>query len=121
MDIGRGTVGRTGVQEIACMPGLVDMGRPDAPELAPVVWHPREHYSMNCRDFRRRLLVDPAREDADTNRHAAHCPACAAERAHARAFEEMLRAALLAEEGMTGSAHGAGSSSPFSRNRVRLT
>lgn len=52
---------------------------------------------MNCRDFRRRLLVDPAREDADVARHAARCPACAAVRARARAFEETLRA-ILAEE-----------------------
>jgi glutamate synthase domain-containing protein 2 len=52
---------------------------------------------MNCRDFRRRLLVDPAREDAEDARHAARCPACTAERARARAFEERLRT-LLAEE-----------------------
>lgn len=52
---------------------------------------------MNCGDFRRQLLVDPAREDAEDARHAARCPACAAERARARAFEERLRT-LLAEE-----------------------
>jgi hypothetical protein len=52
---------------------------------------------MNCRDFRRRLLVDPAREDAEDARHAARCPACAAERARARAFEDRLRT-LLAED-----------------------
>jgi hypothetical protein len=52
---------------------------------------------MNCRDFRRRLLVDPAREDADVARHAASCPACAAELARARVFEETLRVVLSEE------------------------
>jgi hypothetical protein len=62
---------------------------------------------MNCRDFRRRLLIDPARADADIDRHAARCPACAAERARARAFEERLRT-LLAEEVKTDPAPPAG-------------
>ncbi len=72
---------------------------------------------MNCRDFRRRLLVDPAREDAEDARHAARCPACAAERARARAFEDRLRT-LLAEEVETHPVPSAGRSEQPRRLRM---
>jgi hypothetical protein len=70
---------------------------------------------MNCRDFRRRLLVDPARGDVDVARHAARCPACAAELARARAFEETLRAVLTAEI----KAHPMPGPGPANRSRRR--
>jgi hypothetical protein len=72
---------------------------------------------MNCRDFRRRLLVDPARENADVARHAASCPACAAELARARVFEETLRV-VLSEEVKVHPMPGTGRASRSRRRRV---
>ena len=49
---------------------------------------------MNCLDFRRALLADPARIDAAMVMHAAQCPACAQFRAKSVEWEADLSEAL---------------------------
>lgn len=53
--------------------------------------------SMNCLDFRRRLLVDPNDRDIEITQHATACaPCCAYARRQAR-FEQSLHAAVKTE------------------------
>lgn len=49
---------------------------------------------MNCLEFRRRLLEDPARDEADFLAHAGQCQSCQAEYQRCQQFEQNLLSAL---------------------------
>ncbi|MBK1629738.1 hypothetical protein CKO31_03080 [Thiohalocapsa halophila] len=55
--------------------------------------------TMDCDEFKRRLLTDPMDTDPEFRGHARDCPPCAAEAKRALAFEAELRRALAAETG----------------------
>lgn len=55
--------------------------------------------TMDCEEFKRRLLTDPMDPDPAFRGHARDCRPCAAEAERALAFEAELRRALAAETG----------------------
>ncbi|WPL17486.1 hypothetical protein Thiowin_02505 [Thiorhodovibrio winogradskyi] len=54
---------------------------------------------MNCRSFRRHLLIDPRHLDASLRDHAARCSFCAQALERALAFERRLADAVQQEYG----------------------
>ncbi|WP_295884506.1 DUF3379 family protein [uncultured Thiohalocapsa sp.] len=67
--------------------------------------------TMDCEEFKRRLLTDPMDPDPAFRDHARECPPCATEAGRALAFEAELRRALAAETGeplpeASGARHG---------------
>ncbi|WPL17535.1 hypothetical protein Thiowin_02560 [Thiorhodovibrio winogradskyi] len=52
---------------------------------------------MNCRSFRRHLLIDPRHLDASLRDHAARCSSCAQALERALAFERRLANAVRRE------------------------
>jgi hypothetical protein len=67
--------------------------------------------TMDCEEFKRRLLTDPMDPDPAFRGHARDCPPCAVEAEQALAFEAELRRALAAEAGEplpeeSGARHG---------------
>jgi hypothetical protein len=49
---------------------------------------------MNCREFRRQLLIDPNCAEPEFLEHETDCPECAREHERAQRFEQRLKAAL---------------------------
>jgi hypothetical protein len=70
---------------------------------------------VDCKTFRRRLLIDPGDAGPEFRDHARDCPACAHAAESARAFEVKLRHALDEETGRRRSAV------PVRRRRHRLS
>ena len=69
---------------------------------------------MNCETFRERLGADPAIADADCERHAESCAACAAYRDRLLAGEALIQQALRFDPGAvrrTSPAYGRGQTS----------